>query len=252
MRGRWPNGAAEARSAGITGSMRRARAPRRSCGVACGHDRRKQARPGSSSMARCRWTRSLAGSSRRSCTVSPSRSPGVGRCRQPAGRRAGGRLGAGLRRARRGDPAARGASRRQLRGREVDDGEGRAAAARAVVGGSAAARAGRAARPVWPNRMAARHAAREDRRLSLAHRVLSPFTAMLVLETEEDYRRFELDRRALADILVVGDAGLDVLQRDPLKVLAGAPEATEDPSRSAVAGGAGHAGFCRAGRRRGQ
>lgn len=50
--------------------------------------------------------------------------------------------------------------------------------------------------------------------LSLAHRVLSPFTAMLVLETEDDYRRFQLDRRALSDILVVGDAGVEVLRRD--------------------------------------
>jgi tetratricopeptide (TPR) repeat protein len=49
--------------------------------------------------------------------------------------------------------------------------------------------------------------------LSVKHRVLSPFTAMLVLETEWDYARYGLDRRGLADILTVGPAGLDVLAR---------------------------------------
>jgi tetratricopeptide (TPR) repeat protein len=49
--------------------------------------------------------------------------------------------------------------------------------------------------------------------LSVKHRVLSPFTAMLVLETEGDYARYGLDRRGLSDILTVGPAGLDVLAR---------------------------------------
>ena len=49
--------------------------------------------------------------------------------------------------------------------------------------------------------------------LSVQHRVLSPFTAMLVLETEWDYARFGLDRRALANILTVGAGGLEVLAR---------------------------------------
>jgi tetratricopeptide (TPR) repeat protein len=49
--------------------------------------------------------------------------------------------------------------------------------------------------------------------VSVKHRVLSPFTSMLVLETEHDYARFGLDRRALADILTVGAGGLDVLAR---------------------------------------
>lgn len=48
---------------------------------------------------------------------------------------------------------------------------------------------------------------------SITHRVLSPFTAMLVLETEADYQRFQLDRRGLSDILVVGDAGSELLRR---------------------------------------
>jgi hypothetical protein len=49
--------------------------------------------------------------------------------------------------------------------------------------------------------------------LSIKHRVISPFTALLVLETDSDYARFGLDRRALADILTVGPGGLEVLAR---------------------------------------
>ncbi|HEY2292735.1 MAG TPA: VIT domain-containing protein [Thermoanaerobaculia bacterium] len=49
--------------------------------------------------------------------------------------------------------------------------------------------------------------------VSVKNRVVSPFTAMLVLETEYDYARFGLDRRALADILTVGPGGLEVLAR---------------------------------------
>jgi hypothetical protein len=37
--------------------------------------------------------------------------------------------------------------------------------------------------------------------LSVSHRVLSPYTGMLVLETEQDYARFGIDRRALTDVL---------------------------------------------------
>ncbi|HEX3556315.1 MAG TPA: VIT domain-containing protein [Thermoanaerobaculia bacterium] len=49
--------------------------------------------------------------------------------------------------------------------------------------------------------------------VSVKHRVLSPFTAMLVLESEFDYTRFGLDQRSLADILTVGPGGLEVLAR---------------------------------------
>ncbi len=75
--------------------------------------------------------------------------------------------------------------------------------------------------------------------LSVKHRVLSPFTAMLVLETEWDYARFGLERRALANILTVGPGGLDVLARSraavsqDTRVAAKLGEArpTSDPSR---------------------
>ena len=49
--------------------------------------------------------------------------------------------------------------------------------------------------------------------LSVKHRILSPFTALLVLETEYDYARYGIDRRSLADILTVGAGGLEVLAR---------------------------------------
>ncbi len=52
--------------------------------------------------------------------------------------------------------------------------------------------------------------------LSVRHRVLTPFTAMLVLESETDYMRFGLTQQTLADILTVGPGGLEVLNRSRL------------------------------------
>ncbi len=52
--------------------------------------------------------------------------------------------------------------------------------------------------------------------LSTKHRVLSDFTALLVLETEWDYRRFNIDRNALADILTVGQDGVQLTARSGL------------------------------------
>lgn len=48
--------------------------------------------------------------------------------------------------------------------------------------------------------------------LSTRHRVLSPHTAMLVLETDDDYRRFGIDRTANVDILSVRDGRVAVVQ----------------------------------------
>ncbi len=42
---------------------------------------------------------------------------------------------------------------------------------------------------------------------SIAARVISSQTAMLVLESEADYARYQIDRKSLADILVVGPGG---------------------------------------------
>ncbi len=49
--------------------------------------------------------------------------------------------------------------------------------------------------------------------LSVEQRVLTPLTALLVLETADDYARFGLERHALADILTVGAGGLEVAAR---------------------------------------
>jgi len=49
--------------------------------------------------------------------------------------------------------------------------------------------------------------------LSIQNRVLCPFTSLLVLETEQDYARFGIERRALADILTVGPSGVTLLHR---------------------------------------
>lgn len=70
---------------------------------------------------------------------------------------------------------------------------------------------------------------REITELSVKNRVLSPFTALLVLETEFDYARYGLDRRALADILTVGPGGLDVLARGRQNLSTGDRFAREAP-----------------------
>ena len=41
--------------------------------------------------------------------------------------------------------------------------------------------------------------------VAVRHRVLTPYTAMLVLETEEDYARFRIDRRAPPEVLAIDD-----------------------------------------------
>ncbi|MDI1478041.1 VIT domain-containing protein [Polyangium sp. y55x31] len=54
---------------------------------------------------------------------------------------------------------------------------------------------------------------REIVSLSTRFRVLSDLTALLVLETENDYARFGIDRTALVDILVVGRSGVELQSR---------------------------------------
>ncbi|WP_437275102.1 AgmX/PglI C-terminal domain-containing protein [Sorangium sp. So ce375] len=49
--------------------------------------------------------------------------------------------------------------------------------------------------------------------LSITHRVLSPYTALLVLETEHDYARFDIARRGLSDILTVEGGHIAVQRR---------------------------------------
>ncbi len=61
--------------------------------------------------------------------------------------------------------------------------------------------------------------------LSTGHRVLSAYTALLVLETDADYARFHIDRRALADILTVNDGQLAWTKRGELAKTASADRA---------------------------
>ena len=49
--------------------------------------------------------------------------------------------------------------------------------------------------------------------ISVKHRVLCPLTSLLVLETEDDYARFDIDRNALADVMIVGNKGIELRQR---------------------------------------
>ncbi len=63
-------------------------------------------------------------------------------------------------------------------------------------------------------------------RRSVAARVISSQTAMLVLESEADYDRYHIDRRALADILVVGADGVAQTHRKTI-VAGGAAPADE-------------------------
>jgi Flp pilus assembly protein TadD len=64
-----------------------------------------------------------------------------------------------------------------------------------------------------PSAEAAATLAAEEVRLSVEHRVLCPKTTLLVLESDADYARFGLDRRALADILTVGERGIALVAR---------------------------------------
>ncbi|MCC7073989.1 MAG: hypothetical protein IT383_21960 [Deltaproteobacteria bacterium] len=70
--------------------------------------------------------------------------------------------------------------------------------------------------------------------VSTKHRVLSPFTALLVLETEADYARFGIDRKALADILSVDERGLALVRRGDAVVMKPppAPPAEKRPSKA--------------------
>ncbi|MCU1231104.1 MAG: hypothetical protein JWO97_3988, partial [Acidobacteria bacterium] len=57
--------------------------------------------------------------------------------------------------------------------------------------------------------------ATEQVKISTEQRVVIPRTTMLVLETEWDYQRFGLDRRALAAILTIDAGGIARLDRQP-------------------------------------
>ena len=49
--------------------------------------------------------------------------------------------------------------------------------------------------------------------LAVAQRIMTPYTALLVLETEQDYARFHIDRKSLTDVLAVQDGGVKRVHR---------------------------------------
>ena len=65
---------------------------------------------------------------------------------------------------------------------------------------------------------------------SVAARVISSQTAMLVLETDGDYARYGIDRRSLSDILVVGPSGLEQ-QRRAAQIAASDPVKTQTTTK---------------------
>ncbi len=71
--------------------------------------------------------------------------------------------------------------------------------------------------------------------LSIEHRVLCNMTALLVLETEQDYVRFNIDRRALANILTVGSNGIEVMSRKGAPAIVVAPAVAMTKGRAGVA-----------------
>lgn len=75
--------------------------------------------------------------------------------------------------------------------------------------------------------------------LSVRHRVLCPETALLVLESEADYVRYHLDRKALADVLTVTERGEVVMHKrlDPLGNAARTGPAEAQPTSPSGAAG---------------
>lgn len=53
----------------------------------------------------------------------------------------------------------------------------------------------------------------QAKELSIKHRVQCAYTSFLVLETEADYARFQISRNSLTNILTIGPAGLEVINR---------------------------------------
>jgi len=66
---------------------------------------------------------------------------------------------------------------------------------------------------------------------SVAARVVSSQTSMLVLESDADYARYGIDRRALAEILTIGPTGVELTHRTlpPAQLAAPEPPVTTKP-----------------------
>jgi tetratricopeptide (TPR) repeat protein len=81
--------------------------------------------------------------------------------------------------------------------------------------------------------------ATEQVRISTQQRVVIPRTTMLVLESEWDYQRFGLDRRALAAILTIDAGGISRVDRrtiNPMPIAGGRRVTIEEPFRGPTLG----------------
>jgi tetratricopeptide (TPR) repeat protein len=84
--------------------------------------------------------------------------------------------------------------------------------------------------------------ATEQVKVSVERRVVIPRTTMLVLESEWDYQRFGLDRRALASILTVDAGGIGVIERKNPNLVITAPPRPIPMRKTAPAPGEGAIG----------
>jgi hypothetical protein len=100
--------------------------------------------------------------------------------------------------------------------------------ARAAVGAEIARLEGQ--RAAATDRALRADLARRVVELSTRNRVMSSLTGFLVLETEDDYRRFGIARTALADILVAGAAGVEVVGRRDITLIATDPAVAARPA----------------------
>lgn len=64
--------------------------------------------------------------------------------------------------------------------------------------------------------------------LSMSHRVLSPYTSLLVLETQADYDRYGIDRTKLGDILAIDGGKLTTVDRAPPPAVSPVPAGPAD------------------------
>ncbi len=70
--------------------------------------------------------------------------------------------------------------------------------------------------------------------LSIGKRVLTPYTALLVLETDADYERFKIDRHALTDVMTVDRGHVAMVKRNRLGSAEGSKTPTPPPASTAT------------------
>jgi len=67
--------------------------------------------------------------------------------------------------------------------------------------------------------------------LAVQQRILTPYTAMLVLETEQDYARFHIERKSLMDVLAVENGGVKRVHRTSISIAKDVPPRDVDEER---------------------